>query len=111
LATCIALSTQTKDVWLRAAQNNMNPEERIERRLQWMTRTLSLSSEQREKIKGILEGEHNRYEALSAQRKALREETDRSISQVLSPEQRVTFEAANKRQDKRRARGRASTNS
>jgi Spy/CpxP family protein refolding chaperone len=97
------------------ARDNMNPEERLDRRLDFMDEKLDLSDEQVKEVRGILENAHaeasawheDNPEAARKDRRAFRDEhraaTKEAIGNILTDDQKAQFDSL---KDGRGRRGR-----
>jgi len=101
------------------AQPNMDPAERIQREITGLTDALGLSKDDVAKITPIVTDAQNKQmesfakmresgdfdrEKMMAERTKLREETDKLLKAVLTPEQGVKLDAFRKQQDEERAK-------
>ena len=67
-------------------------EERIDKRLDRMTKNLKLTDDQRSRIEGILKAKAERAKALHEQMRALHESTEKDVRAVLTADQQKTYD-------------------
>ena len=76
-------------------------QEMEQKRLEMMTKKLKLTSDQQTKIKALLDDQHAQMKADGEKRRALREETDKKIKDLLTDEQKTEYTKMEEHRHKR----------
>jgi hypothetical protein len=96
-------------VGANAQERKFNPEDKAKKQTEWMKTELSLNDEQSSKVEGINLSYANKRKALRenmrTQMKSLEEEKQKELSNVLSKDQMVKYDAKKKEMREKHGKG------